>query len=187
MMVWQTVRQWTAQSLTQRLGLVLGLGLTAIAPNVALADPLAMAFLPHVGHKENVMATPTAQATTAQLYLFGTTPQAGQLGHEYMVLQITKDQHVQGVFYQINSEFACFAGEMSAGKLTLAVQDPYEQVAYDYQLDYQTAGQVADGGDRLNVGFVPDGFFAIANPSQLDHDLLARCGYQNQATATVKG
>lgn len=140
--------------------MLLGMGLVAIAPMVAWAVP----------GEESL--TPTASNNT---YLYGSAPIADQLGEEYMVLQIEEDQNVQGVFYQIQSEFACFSGKIAQGKLSLAVVDPYEQIAYDYQMDYRETELIANAGDRPITQFVPEGFQAISGLTELARQLLAAC------------
>lgn len=180
-MVWQQFRNFASKLVKKNAGLLLGLGLAAIAPNMALAAPLESSFLPHLSNGAPVTQTLEIANSPAMVFLYGTAPEAQQLGQEYMVISLAENNQVQGVFYQMNSEFACFKGEMKQGKLELAVMDPYEQVAYDYQLDYKAAGQVAETGDRLNVQFMPEGFHAIQTLSELDHELLQQCRQQSRA------
>lgn len=186
-MVWQQFRQWAGKIVVRQMGLVLGLGLTAIAPNLALAAPLESGFLPHISDSQRPTTTLMANEDLGNLYLLGTAPQAEQLGQDYMVLRVMPDQRVQGVFYQVNSEFACFDGEVKNGTLNLAVIDPYEQVAYNHQLPYQAGGYVAANGDRLTVQFVPEGFQVIGTPSRFDRDLFAQCGHQTKSVSILKG
>lgn len=143
-------------TLAAHITLLLGLSIAAVSPNAALAQ-----------------AQDTATNAT---YLYGTTPAPEQIGHDYMVIQLLKENQVQGAFYQINSEFACFSGEIAEGALKLAVVDPYEQVAYDYQIAYQpTTTMVADNGDRPTTEFIPEGFHAIGSLGELDHSILEQC------------
>lgn len=133
--------------------IALGLGLVAIAPSM-------------------VAALPTDSVNT---YLFGTTPEAGQIGHEYMVVQMDGENQLQGAMYQVQSEYACFSGEMNNGKMDLAIVDPYEQVAYPYAMDYSEHSVVASNGGELETQFVPDGFYLIDMVSALANNILTDC------------
>lgn len=156
MAVWQGFQQTTVDFFAPRgMGIILGLGLAAIAPHFAVAMPHEMAG--------------------ESLHFYGTTTQADQLGHDYMILQFIDGDHVEGSVYQVNSEFACFSGELAEGKLNLAIVDPYEQIAYDYQLNYQGSLPIAAVGDRLTTEFVPEGYVAISNPSDLAMEVLTNC------------
>ena len=112
--------------------IALGLGLVAIAPGIAAAIP----------------------TDSVNTYLFGTTPEAGQIGHEYMVMKMDGEDQFQGAMYQVNSEYACFSGEMSQGKMDLAIIDPYEQVAYEYVMDYGERSVIASEGGELETQFI---------------------------------
>ncbi len=76
------------------------------------------------------------------VYLFGDTTTPGQLGHEYMVLQV-KGSDVIGGFYELDSSFSCFSGTITAQELSLQVQDPQRPDRGLYQvpiyLDNQSA------------------------------------------------
>lgn len=208
-MVWQSVKHYLNRVVAHKMGVILTLGLTTIAPYSALAAPVNPLTMPHVDSpvaeirhstpstllslqsqvtispvlNNNPVAQDSVQ-TPAQTYLYGTSPQSQQLGHEYMVLQVN-GQQVQGVFYQINSEYACFQGEINQGKLDLAVTDPYEQVAYNYQLNYAPVGYVANSDDRPVADYVPEGFHSISRLSDLDRQLLDNCRPQGAKKASV--
>jgi len=132
--------------------LLLGLSIAAASPNAALAQ----------------------ETGTNATYLYGTSPNPEQIGHDYMVIQLLEEDQVKGAFYQINSEFACFSGEIAEGALKLAVVDPYEQVAYDYQINYQPS-LVAESGDRPTTEFIPQGFHAISILGEIDKAILDQC------------
>jgi hypothetical protein len=156
MAVWQQFQQTAATFFSHQVtGVMLSLGLVAIAPTFAVAVPVDL------------------DITTAHLY--GTSLEADQIGQDYIILRFTDTNQVEGGVYQINSEFACFSGEVAQGKLNLAVIDPYEQVAYDYQLNYQASQPIAASGDRLTTEFVPEGYYAIPSPSDLAMDVLSAC------------
>ena len=133
--------------------IALGLGLVAIAPSLVAAMP----------------------TDGANIHFFGTTPEPGQMGHDYMIVQVDEENQLQGAVYGINSEYACFSGEMGQGKMNLAIVDPYEQVAYDYAMDYSESAVVASDSDELENQFVPDGFYLIDMVSALANTVLADC------------
>lgn len=151
-MTWQQFQKSMRGIVATHITLLLGLSIAAASPNAALAQ----------------------DAGTNATYLFGTSPNPEQIGHDYMVIQLLEENQVQGAFYQINSEFACFSGEIAGGALKLAVVDPYEQVAYDYQIDYQPS-LVAESGDRPTTEFIPTGFHAISSLGELDEAILDQC------------
>ncbi len=154
-MVWQQFHKKVTKILSNNATkIVLGLGLMAIAPGIAVAMP-------------------TGGSTNA--YLFGTTPEAGQIGHDYMVMQIGEEKSVKGAFYQVSSEYACFSGEVADGKLDLAVIDPYEQVAYEHQLNYEQTALVADTSEQTATQIIPEGFHLIEIVSNLANTILADC------------
>jgi hypothetical protein len=160
MMVWQGFQQTAmaigvAFSARKVTGVMLSLGLVAIAPTFAVAEAVDL--------------------DTTATHLYGTSPTADQIGQDYMILRFTDTNQVEGGVYQINSEFACFSGEVAQGKLNLAVIDPYEQIAYDYQLNYQASQPIAASGDRLTTEFVPEGYYAIPSPSDLAMEVLSAC------------
>lgn len=133
--------------------IALGLGLVAIAPGL-------------------VTAMPTDSANT---YLFGTTPEPGQIGHDYMVVQVDDENQLKGAMYQIQSEYACFSGEMSQGKMNLVIVPPYEQVAYAHTMDYSESSVVASDNGVVETQFVPEGFHPIEMVSTQANNILANC------------
>ncbi|ANV88106.1 hypothetical protein [Picosynechococcus sp. PCC 7117] len=185
-MVWQKLRKFAGHFVARPVALLLGLGLTAITPNLAQGATLEHRAL---SRSENFFASLNTRLIAQQqsaVFVYGTSPVAQQLGQDYMVLQVNDNNRVQGVFYQVNSEYACFSGAINNGKLDLAVLDPYEQVAYDYQLDYVAKGFVAAGGDRPTLQMVPAGFQPINVPSELDYALLKECAdFQTPTKAVV--
>lgn len=126
-MVWQKLRKFAGHFVARPVALLLGLGLTAIAPNLAQGATLEHRAL---SRSENFFASLNTRLIAQQqsaVFVYGTSPVAQQLGQDYMVLQVNDNNRVQGVFYQVNSEYACFSGAINNGKLDLAVLDPYEQ------------------------------------------------------------
>ncbi|OKH17889.1 hypothetical protein [[Limnothrix rosea] IAM M-220] len=155
-MVWQQFQKKVTKVLAgSATKIALGLGLMAIAPSFATAMPTN---------------------SDTNTYLFGTTPEAGQIGHDYIVMQLGEENSVKGAFYQVSSEYACFSGKVANGKLDLAVVDPYEQVAYEHQLNYEESALVANTGEHTTTQIVPEGFHLIDIVSNLANSVLAQCG-----------
>lgn len=180
-MVWQTLKRFAGNWIARPAALLLGLGLAAIAPNFAPAASLEYRTAAQ-GEAMNPPLDPQLvaqqQSNVNNIFVYGTSPIAQQLGQDYMVLQIEPDDQVRGLFYQVHSEYACFSGTIRDGKLDLAVVDPYEQVAYAYTLDYEAKGYIANGGDRPVLQLIPAGFQPINVPSELDYALLQECAAQ---------
>lgn len=82
-------------------------------------------------------AIPTAQGREPQvangIYLFGDTTTPGQLGHEYMVLQV-EGSTVTGGFYEPGHTFSCFSGSITSQALSLRVQDRQRPDSGFYQV-----------------------------------------------------
>jgi hypothetical protein len=105
-------------------------------------------------------------------YLFGQSPNPGEAGSDYAVFSI-KDNQTVGAFYQLNSSFDCFSGEISPSRLSVNIVESYTQESYPYAIavaldDNLTAGSAAGG-------YTLKGFHQIDTLSALDHQILAVC------------
>lgn len=83
-----------------------------------------------------------APRVASGVYVFGDNPEAGQPGHEYMVIQIEGDR-VSGGFYQPASEFSCFSGRVTPDELTLQVQETYSSEVSTYSVPLYLNNRVA--------------------------------------------
>lgn len=63
------------------------------------------------------------------IYLYGQSSQPQQVGQEYIVLEVSKNK-VVGAFYLPHSEFNCFNGTITAGKLALLLANGPDSEAY---------------------------------------------------------
>ena len=76
------------------------------------------------------------------VYLFGDTTKPGQMGHEYMVIQIKGDRVIGG-FYEPASEFSCFTGSISPTEINLEIQAPHQAEMLSYRVPLYLNNQVA--------------------------------------------
>lgn len=106
-------------------------------------------------------------------YLYGQSPQAEEIGKEYLVFQV-RDGQVMGAVYYPRSEFACFSGQIDATQLSLSVIDPYEQVASPYAIALESESQTASNS-QIPVSLQLQGFHPIETLSDNDLRLLAAC------------
>jgi hypothetical protein len=157
-----TMRPWRRQRYSQTplalgtlaLGVILG-GLAFTTALPAAAEPVTTPTLPD------------------GVYAFGEMPEAGQLGTTYMVLEIN-DQRTVGGFYQPQSSFDCFHGEITDQAMQLTIQSSYEQADYDWSIALITQEHVATQG-QVSGHVVPQGFHALPELSNTDHSVLQTC------------
>ncbi|MGF1522192.1 MAG: hypothetical protein ACFBSF_07745 [Leptolyngbyaceae cyanobacterium] len=116
--------------------------------------------------------TPTVSRLEEGTHVFGESPEVGQIGTTYMVVNVQSHQ-VIGAFYQPSSSFDCFHGQIAENGLELTVVDSYSQASHPYTLALDSTSQVAASSGGATV-FVPRGFYAVES-SALDHDILATC------------
>ena len=111
-------------------------------------------------------------------YVFGESPEAGQVGSTYMVFEV-QSQSLVGAFYQPSSSFDCFHGQVEDNKMTLTVIDSYDQTSHPYVLALDVASQAAS---QVGIAgsIVPSGFYSLSDLSELDWSILATC-QTNQA------
>lgn len=114
---------------------------------------------------------------TDGIYVFGESPEAGQLGTTYMVMAVEAGQIVGG-FYQPSSSFDCFHGEVAQQELALTVIDSYNQTEHPFALALESNTAVA-APEALADEWVPSGFHAIAELSDTDHHVLQVCSGQS--------
>lgn len=83
------------------------------------------------------------------IYLYGQSPQAEQIGQEYMVFEVRQGK-VTGAFFLPQSEFSCFQGSLVDGKLDLIIANDSDSSPYsDAIADAQNSPQVATAGNTL--------------------------------------
>ncbi len=105
-------------------------------------------------------------------YLFGQSPQRNQIGSAYAVFSITDNETV-GAFYQLNSSFDCFSGQVYSDRMALNVVDSYQQTVHPYSIALTTDGSLSAGSAA--PAYTLQGFHHIENLSDQDLDILATC------------
>lgn len=124
------------------------------------------------------------------IYLYGQSPQPQQVGQEYIVLEVNRGK-VVGAFYLPHSEFNCFNGTITAGKLALLLAEGPESGAYPDPTGVTNNQEVAaintrPLGDDIDSTISTPYSVALQNYHQLniisssDKEILAACksGYQ---------
>ena len=105
-------------------------------------------------------------------YLFGQSPQRDQIGSAYAVFSIIDNKTV-GAFYQPNSSFDCFSGQVYPDRMALNVVDSYQQTVHPYSIALTTDGSLSAGSAA--PAYTLQGFHHIETLSEQDLDILATC------------
>ncbi|MFE4107406.1 hypothetical protein [Almyronema epifaneia] len=113
------------------------------------------------------------------VYLYGQSPQPEQLGAAYMVFE-ARDGMTIGAFYMPNSSFDCFYGPLQANQAALTVVDSYSRETFSYNLALQQQDAIADSQGAAPLQFDLEGFYRLAELSDLDREVLATCKADHQ-------
>ena len=115
------------------------------------------------------------------VYVYGQSPEPGQIGATYLVFEVTNQQTV-GAFYLPSSSFDCFHGELQPNRLLLTVVDSYNQTTHPYAVALQSKHPLAASNIEKTppVGLI--GYHPIQSVSAMDYQLLSTCqaNYQQQ-------
>ena len=84
------------------------------------------------------------------VYLYGQSSEPAQIGQEYVVFELRQDK-VVGAFYLPQSEFSCFEGTLSSGKLSLMIASSPDSDTYPGPVAGQNT-QVATASNRPIIG-----------------------------------
>ncbi|MGI8934884.1 hypothetical protein [Leptolyngbya sp. BC1307] len=121
-------------------------------------------------------AAPQASATRTVLadgtYLFGQSPEPGEIGATYAVLSVENNQTV-GAFYQPSSSFDCFSGQIMPDKLAVNVVDSYDQTVHPYSIALAVDDSPVVGAAAGAYGL--EGFHRIESISDQDQEILGVC------------
>lgn len=126
------------------------------------------------------------------IYLYGQSPQPQQVGQEYIVIEASKGK-VVGAFYLPHSEFNCFNGTITAGKLALLLANGPESEAYPDPSGVTNNQEIAAVGDRpLGEDFnntistpysvVLQNYHQLNTVSPSDKEILAACKSGNEGS-----
>ncbi|NMG58643.1 hypothetical protein E1H12_08935 [Geitlerinema sp. P-1104] len=150
------LRQGKATSII--LGLLLMLGFTGIA----VAESVSVAAR---------LETAPSNLTDGQ-HVYGSAPEANQVGETYMVFE-AEGNRVVGGFYMPSSSFDCFHGRLDENRLALNIQDSYSNEVYPFNLAVSRETLVADGQSAANAN-IP-GFQPLESLSAMDEQVLDTC------------
>ncbi len=106
------------------------------------------------------------------VYVFGESSIPNQPGMTYTVLSV-EDGRTIGAFYQPNSSFDCYSGEVTANRLRVNIINSYEQTVYPYEIAL-TSGGVLTAGNSTPTNTL-EGFHRIDTISDIDQTVLAVC------------
>lgn len=126
---------------------------------------------------ESSSASVTARTTRFPadgIYLYGQSPQPGQLGVDYAVMEV-RDRQTVGAFYQMSSSFDCFHGEIGSENVNLTIVNSYEDVSYSYALPIDQTATVASSDDSVAGAVELVGLHSIDTVSEMDMEILATC------------
>jgi len=166
---WQTLLNRVEKPLT---ALVLTVGLTLAAVGQSHAHSI------NSTREATQVATASSVLTVSQripdgVYLYGQSPEAFQMGSEYIVFEVNEGQ-LMGAVYAPHSSFDCFTGQVSNRQLNLNIVDSYDQTIHPYAVALNSAGAVAsNAGDATQWGL--EGFHPIVSLSDLDREILNTC------------
>jgi len=95
-------------------------------------------LFPSTGTAQTATDTTTTQVVSRRIledgnYLFGQSPQRNITGAGYAVFSVKNNQTI-GAFYQPNSSFDCFSGQVLPDRLAINIVDSYEQTVYPYSV-----------------------------------------------------
>lgn len=105
-------------------------------------------------------------------YVYGSVPEANQLGETYMVFEANGDRIVGG-FYMPSSSFDCFEGRLEENQLALNIQDSYSEQTYGFNLAIRRDTLVAAGEGTANAN-IP-GFQPLDGLTATDEQVLETC------------
>lgn len=105
-------------------------------------------------------------------YLFGQSPEPGTNGAAYAVLSVQNNQTI-GAFYQPNSSFDCFYGEVQPNRLAVNVVDSYEQTIHPYDIALTLDSSLIAGNGAGS--YTLEGFYRLDSLSAQDLEMLSVC------------
>lgn len=160
-----------------RLVLILGVFLASVpaagAENVVAESSSESSPALHSAAVESSAATETdADFPADGIYLYGQSPQPGQLDTDYAVMEV-RDRKTVGAFYRMSSSFSCFYGEVGAAQVNLTVVSSFEQEAYNHSLPIEQEAIASSDGSGSAVELV--GLHSIDTVSDMDMEILSTC------------
>ena len=150
---------------------VLGLSFATVGVAQTSANPIAdqPASQPV---SQNSTYTEDLSVLENGVYLFGQSPQRDQIGASYTIFSVSGNQTV-GAFYQPNSSFDCFSGQVHPDRMALNVVDSYEQTVHPYAIALTTDSSLTAGSAA--PAYTLTGFHHIEDVSDQDLNILSVC------------
>jgi hypothetical protein len=105
-------------------------------------------------------------------YLFGQSETPNEPGSDYIVFSVTNNQAI-GAFYQPNSSFDCFSGEVSPSRFAVNITESYTQESYAYAIAMTLDDTLTAGGGA--GAYTLKGFHQLERLSDQDQNILAVC------------
>lgn len=96
-----------------------------------------------------------ALGSEKQRFLYGESPEIGQLGQEYMVFETQADQ-VVGAFYRPASDYSCFSGTLTPDAMELNVQEPMTATFVPFSVPLADEARVATAQPQPLIGQSPN-------------------------------
>ncbi|MGB3296821.1 MAG: hypothetical protein WBA76_01030 [Phormidesmis sp.] len=125
-----------------------------------------------VSKASNLKASSAQSVLEDGNYLFGQSPNPNQIGSDYIVFAV-KDNRTVGAFYQPNSSFDCFSGEVTPERLAVNIVESYTQTVYPYAIAMTTDEPLVAG--EAAGAYTIEGFSQLAALSAQDQEILAVC------------
>ena len=149
-------------SKVSQLGLILTLGMVSTNPILASS----------VEENPDANYSPLNNGT----YLYGQSPEADEIGNEYLVFEVFQHQ-VVGVFYMPYSEFSCFYGNIETGEMKVSIVDPYDKTKiYNQNIAFRQLSPIAAlSNDRITRSVGLEGYHQIKQVSNNDRRMLNTC------------
>lgn len=95
-----------------------------------------------------ILDSDTDPTVASGAYLFGESPEPGQVGKEYMVFEVD-DGRMLGGFYSPSSDFSCFTGNIQDDVMSLAVEDADLQSTSTISVQLYLSNEVAARSELL--------------------------------------
>lgn len=156
-----------------QVSLMTGLAIAGMQPT-SQATEIAAVSQSATSHSV-VSRTVAREAKLANgVYLYGQAPQPDQIGHTYLVFEVTNGK-VVGVMYMPHSSFDCFQGNLQPDRLAFSLVDSYTRKTYAASIPLETSPLVASASDVSVAGVRLQGFHPIQTLATNDQRMLNIC------------
>jgi len=134
-------------------------------------------LFPSTGTAKIATDTSTKQVVSRPIledgnYLYGQSPQRNVNGSGYAVFSVRNNQTI-GAFYQPNSSFDCFSGQVLPDRLAVNIVDSYEQTIYPYSVALTIDDTFVAGGGA--GAYTLEGMHRIDGLTDQELNILSVC------------